>query len=357
MQGFIRRDGPSEEEVANFSGGLASTAEYRYKFEHKKDLANHVWAVALHSPERKISVDDEGRPLELPWSLEAVLEASGNAMARGKRLWGDKLAQKQGRFDRLDSHYGFARYLLVPHAVNKAAADNWRQSIGGIQQLYSPDNTAQIRVERIKVMPQGEMVAMFAPAEAILFDKPFQPLCKGREHVKEGKAAAQTEAELLDLFSAAGEKVKEHNIVMPVPVPDLSTLTPPSIRRTSLRSAQVKSFRPGVVKEYGQLAATLREPVTSTSVSKAQKAMNRLSFPVMGKTVASAKKHFYHTLIGEHSRSRLLEPSFDENGTLHANKERVLGGVQTAVVPPTTPGQAALAAQQTLLLASRVNRG
>jgi hypothetical protein len=78
--------------------------------------------------------------------------------------------------------------------------------------------------------------------------------------------------------------------------------------------------------------------------------------------VASAKNHFYHTLVGEQSRSRLLETSAGEIGSPYAKEGydrhgRMVGGFQTAVVPPVTPGQAALAAQQTLLLASRVNRG
>jgi hypothetical protein len=371
MHGSIRRDGPSEQEAfAHYvAGGLASTAEYRYSFEHKKDLANHVWAVALLRPDCKITVDQEGKPTQLPWTLEGVHEASGNAMARGKRLWRDKLAQKQGRFDRLDSHYGFARYMLVPHAAltdsTGAGNSSKRHSLSSALHLvpsHSTDRTAQIRVERIKVMPHGEMVAMFAPAEAILFDKPFQPLCKSREKAKERD---KVQAELLDLFSAAGEDVAEHQHEQEeedvVGVKDPRLLTPPPIRRKSLRSPpqQLPAFREGVAQEYAQLAATLREPVTPASVSKVQKAKNRLS---VGKSVASAKKHFYHTLVGEQSRSRLFESSAGEIGSTYARKGYdehgcIVGGIRTAVVPPVTPGQAALAAQQTLLLASRMNRG
>jgi hypothetical protein len=375
MHGSIRRDGPSEQAAfAHYvAGGLASTAEYRYSFEHKKDLANHVWAVALLCPDRKITVDAEGKPTTLPWTLEGVHEASGNAMARGKRLWRDKLAHKQGRFDRLDSHYGFARYLLVPHAalanstVSSSNSSSKRHSLSSALHLvpsHSTDRTAQIRVERIKVMPQGEMVAMFAPAEAILFDKPFQPLCKSREKAKERH---KVQAELLDLFSAAGEDVAEHQHQREqeedevVVVKDPRLLTPPPIRRKSLKSPpqQLPAFREGMVQEYAQLAATLREPVTPGSGSKLHKARNRLS---VGESVASAKKHFYHTLVGEQSRSRLLEPSAGEIGSPCAKKGhdkhgRIVRGIRTAVVPPVTPGQAALAAQQTLLLASRVSRG
>lgn len=357
MNGAIRQDGPSEEEVANFAGGLASTAEYKYSFEHKKDLANHVWAVALHNPEHESAVDSDGKPTQLPWALEGVYEASGNAMARGKRLWKDKLAQTQGGFDRLDSHYGFARYLLVPRETkttiptgSSISSSSRRQSIGSGQQVPSTDCTAQIRVERIKVMPQGEMVAMFAPAEAILFDKPFQPLCKGREKEKEREAVAKVEAELLDLFSAAGEDVKEHNVVVP---PDPRTLTPPPIRRRSLRTPEQQAFRPGVVQEYGQLAATLREPIPAL-VAKNQKTG-------IGKGVASAKKHFYHTMVNADSGKKLSKSRADGNRLAKKEKEKrrpVSCNLDMAGLgPPVTPGQAALAAQQTLMLASRLNRG
>jgi hypothetical protein len=294
-------------------------------------------------------------------------------MARGKRLWRDRLAQKQGRFDRLDSHYGFARYLLVPQAAmanSTGTINHKRHSLSSALHLvpsHSTDRTAQIRVERIKVMPQSEMVAMFAPAEAILFDKPFRPLCESRENARERDAAAKVQAELLDLFSAAGEDVAEHQREQKkeedevVVIKDPRLLTPPPIRRKSLMGPpqQSPAFREGVVQEYAQLAAKLREPVEPASVSKMQKAKNRLN---VGKSVASAKKHFYHSLVGEQSRSRLLEPSAGEIGSPYTKKGydkhgRIVGGIRTAVVPPVTPGQAALAAQQTLLLASRVDRG
>jgi hypothetical protein len=363
MNGAIRHDGPTETDLANTAGGLASTAEYRYAFEHKKDLANHVWVVALHNPERKSAVDSEGRPTALPWALEGVYEASGNAMARGKRLWRDKLAQKQGRFDRMDSHYGFARYLLVPQEVSTTAASSRRKSIGSDQSVPLTECAPQIRVERIKVMPQGEMVAMFAPAEAILFDKRFQPLCRGREHESERKAVARVEAELLDLFSAAGENAAEHNIALlaraPSPAPRIPT--PPPINRRTLRSPDQQPFRPGVVQEYGQLAATLREPVTPTSISTAHKTL--VGNSVVGRSVASAKKHFYHTMEKDGSGGKLTKTTDDSKVGSRPKREkdksrRVTWGFDVTLMgPPVTPGQAALAAQQTLMLASRVNRG
>ncbi|GAB7322445.1 hypothetical protein MBLNU13_g03386t1 [Cladosporium sp. NU13] len=362
MNGAIRHDGPTEEDAAHFAGGLASTPEYRYAFEHKKDLADHVWVVALHNPERKSAVDSEGRPTALPWALEGVYEASGNAMARGKRLWRDKLSQRQGRFDRMDSHYGLARYLLVPHETSKAVAVSSRQSIGSGQSVPLTESTAQVRIERIKVTSQGEMVAMFAPAEAILFDKPFQPLCKGREHERERKAVAKVEAELLDLFNAAGEDAAEHNIAVPVPAPasapDPRSLTPPPIRKRTLQSPQQQPFRPGVVQEYGQLAATLRQPATPASFH-----FRPAPKTVVSKSVASAKKHFYHTLEKDGTRNKLTKTTDDMKVGSAAKKEtdknrrKTWGFDVTLMGPPVTPGQAALAAQQTLMLASRVNRG
>ena len=368
MTGHIRSDGPSEQESpteADFAAGLAtaglaSTAEYKYSFEHKKDLANHVWVVALHDPARIIAVNDEGKPTQLPWVFDGVFEASGNAMARGKALWREKLSQTQGRFDRLDSHYGFARYLLVPlTSSSTSSTSSMRGSLSCDRQRRSIEGTAQIRVERIKVMPPGEMVAMFAPSQAILFDKPFQPLYEGRAEERARAASAKADAELLSLFDAAGEDAAEHNISTPptpTPAPDPRTLTPPQIRKTSLRSPQQKSFRPGVVQEYGEMAATLREPIKFTSVSsKTQKAKHRLS---LGKGIASAKKHIYHTMLGEDAKSPILESRVDENGSPRAKNEKPRRGSAAefgrAGMPPLTPGQAALAAQQTLLLASRV---
>lgn len=259
----------------------------------------------------------------------------------------------------MDSHYGFARYLLVPHETSTAATgSSSRQSIGSGHSVPVTESTAQIRVERIKVMPQGEMVTMFAPAEAILYNKPFQPLCKGREQERERKAVAKVEAELLDLFSAAGEDAAEHNIAIPAPasVPDFRTLTPPEIRRRSLYGPEQRSFRSGVAQEYGQLAATLREPLTPASISKAYET-------VVSKSVASAKKHFCHTLEKDGPRSKLTKTTDDRKVGSNAKKQkekkrRMTWGYDVTIMgPPVTPGQAALAAQQTLILASRVNRG
>jgi hypothetical protein len=110
------------------------------------------------------------------------------------------------------------------------------------------------------------------------------------------------------------------------------------------------------VQEYGQLAATLREPVAPASISKAHKTL-------VGKSVASAKKHFYHTMEKDGSRGKLTKTTDDSKVGSRPKKEkdksrRVTWGFDVTVMrPPVMPSQAALAAQQTLMLASRVNRG
>lgn len=169
---------------------------------------------------------------------------------------------------------------------------------------------------------------------------------------------AKVEAELLDLFNAAGEDTAEHNIAAPAPAhaPDLRLSTPPPIRKRVLQSPQQQPFRPGVMQEYGKLAATLREPATPASISKAHKT-------VVSKGVASAKKHFYHTMEKDGTRTKLTKTTDDMKIGSAAKKEkdksrRVTWGFDVTLMgPAVTPGQAALAAQQTLMLASRVNRG
>lgn len=248
MHGSIRRDRPSEAEAAAaVGGGLVSTAESKYLFEHKKDLAGHVWLVAMHFPERKIEVDETGRPISLPWVLESVQEASGNAMGRAKRLWREDMVKTQGPFDRLDLHYGFARYLLVPLMASMDLSDGKRLTIGGVQCGLAWNTTAQIRVERIKVVEEQEMLAMFAPRQAILYDKPFHPI---RQKGREGRRGPDVRAELLDLFDAAGEKLED---IFGDEIIDLSSPVPPPmcVRDVSLMSLH-DALRPGATHEDGQ---------------------------------------------------------------------------------------------------------
>jgi hypothetical protein len=361
MHGSIRTDGPSEADVsvAHLAGGLASTAQDRYYFEHKKDLANHVWAVALHDPERAIKVNDQGKPISLPWSLESVHEASGNAMARGKRLWRDKLASRQGRFDRLDSHYGFARYLLVPHAMNEGqtGSSGSPQRIGNnTKQL---ERTPQIRVERFKVMPEGELVAMFAPAQGILFDKPFQPLCPGRE--KDLEATAKVEAELVDLFSAAGEDLDDITEQDITDAEHLKALTPPAPTRRrgllSLDQHQQSAFHERLQDEYDDTAAVLGEPgmemdylgSNGKKKNKEKKSEERNGFT---NRLANVGRTIQNSLVGEVVPS----PLFNSYETLD-NEDQGLGLQRRGlIVIPLNAGHMALAAQQGLWMAIESRR-
>lgn len=175
-------------------------AEGKWLFEHKKDLANHVWVVAVHRPHTarydEGVTEEDGRPSDLPWTLESAHPASGNALARGKRLWNEGMAKQHGNYDRLDRHYGFARYLLLPASIGVEALG--KEDVQGVI-----ESAPQIRVERLRVFDrgEGELEAWFAPAEAILFNKPFRPLCPGREDV----TARHFEREMQALLEDAGE--------------------------------------------------------------------------------------------------------------------------------------------------------
>lgn len=397
MHGSIRRDGPSETDVApsGVGGGLVSEAESKYLFEHKKDLAGHVWVVAMHFPEKyqKISVDETGRPVSLPWILESVQEASGNAMGRAKRLWREEMVQKEGTFDRLDLHYGFARYLLVPLRASMGLNGGKRLSIGGVQRGLAWNTTAQIRVERIKVVEEKEMLAMFAPQQAILYDKPFRPL---RQKGKDGRRSADVRAELLDLFDVAGEKpedvfgdnqVIDLSSLVPPPMrdvslmsfqdvlrpgathedgqysDDISSLAPSSTRQPSSHSSQ-RTFRPNLVQEYGQLATMLRDPVPARTRSgfRSRGARDPRSLgTVRRKSMVSVRKKLYNSMVGEPAISRLEEsgsPQAKDKEKEKPRKHSRAPAIYDSIgVPLETPGQVALAARQTLLMASLANRG
>jgi len=207
MYGSIRETNPTEEQPAvSLGGGIASTAEYRYHYEHRKDLAGHIWAVAIHDPDRKVVVDEDGKPTSLPWVLDSLHEASGNSMARGKRLWNEELKPKVGPYDKIDLHYGLARYLLVPLSAGLTLAGS-RPAFDAasiLQQRYV-NAVPQVRVERIQVQSRDSM-AIFVPSAAIKFDKPFHPLCPGREKTPR---LPRVESELQALFNDAGEQVIE----------------------------------------------------------------------------------------------------------------------------------------------------
>lgn len=404
MQGSIRRDGPSETEEAAIGAGLLSVAERKYSFEHKKDLAGHVWAVATHSPDLQIVINNEtGKPTILPWALESVHEASGNAMGGAKRLWRDKMVQKEGPFDRLDLHYGFARYLLVPLRASMGLSGK-RLSVGGVQRGLAWNATAQIRVERIRVISEGaEMLAMFAPAQAIMYDKPFRPLREKSSH--EGAGGTDVRAELLDLFDAAGEMSEDFlfgdqavdlSSLVPPPamrevslmslqeayrppigredeaqIDDISSLAPSSIRqgRRASTSSSQRTFRPGVAHEYGQLATMLRGPgPTRTRLRKPRPDTTDRHGSSRPKSMIDVGKHFYKGMIRDGSRNKLGEEGVEERDFAQREKRekdksdekkhrREPKIYNTVRVPLKTPGQVALAAHQTLLMASMLSRG
>lgn len=248
MCGSIRQADQSEPQDAVSLGGIASTAEYRYMYEHKKDLAGHIWAVAVHHPDREITVAEDGRPTSLPWNLESLHEASGNAMARGKRVWNEELKAKVGVFDKFDLHYGLARYLLVPLSAGLTLAGNRPDlDIANILQQRDVNGVAQVRVERIQVQSRDTMLAMFAPKGAGAFDKPFRPIRPGREHVPH---LPRVESELAALFNDAGEHqvIEEEEEEEPQEAQQLSgaTAAAPSIYGVSSPPTPLKQKNPPI---------------------------------------------------------------------------------------------------------------
>jgi hypothetical protein len=205
MIGTIRQGAPIEPHDG--IPGVASSASYRYMFEHGKDLANHIWAVAVHHPDRKITVAADGKPTSLPWEVESLHEASGNAMGRGKRVWAEELKPKVGSYERFDLHYGLARYALVPASAGLTLATN-RPDLDttNLMQQRQVNEVHQIRVERIEVQQRGAMIAQFVPAEASMYDRPYRPIRPGRERAPR---LPRVESELQALFNDAGERIED----------------------------------------------------------------------------------------------------------------------------------------------------
>ncbi|KAK6440114.1 hypothetical protein LTR95_003658 [Oleoguttula sp. CCFEE 5521] len=165
--------------------GSTTLSECRYLFERRKDLAHHVWVVAVHQPARvalSASAMMGQEEITQPWRVESIHPVSGNALARAKRLWTEGMQLQNGSFDRVDFHYGAARYILLPASTTASHRSRYVNSPGlSGKRGLKIEREPQIRVERIKVYGQGEMVAWFAPAEAIVREKVWRPLCPGRE--------------------------------------------------------------------------------------------------------------------------------------------------------------------------------
>ena len=70
--------------------------------EPKRDLAHHVWAVAIHRPNEEMQIAEKGKPEKLNWELVGLDAASGNALARAKQTWNQKKMNKEnGRVSRM----------------------------------------------------------------------------------------------------------------------------------------------------------------------------------------------------------------------------------------------------------------
>lgn len=250
----------------------------------------------------------------------------------------------EGKFDRLDLHFGYARYLLVPQSAGITVSDK-RQSIGGMQR-DTMSGIAQIRVERIKIMPEEEMLAWFAPAEAITYNKIFRPLVSTNTILPD---APKVEAELLDLLSDADEKrgdlhrdVVDQTSGRSSPAPTNRATVPPSKR----------TFRQHAVREYGKFSIALRESLSPTPDAQTPKTMRkRRGSKGKGEHRASVSRG----LVKVASKGELTAPSVDKNGSPRQKQERcpeVFDSSGTAGTSPETPRQVALAARQNLVLAS-----
>lgn len=275
MFGAILREGPEDPQnalalLSSGGTGLAATPGYRYLFESRKDLANHVWAVATHSPSAAITVNAQGRPTTFPWALESVHEVAGNGMARGKRLWREKMQPQHGPFDRLDVHYGLARYLLVPAEANATVARPAARSADVIQGI-ALHALPQIRIERIRVESETDpLLAQFSPAAAVQYNRPPTAL-RGRFSPDRSPAAHRVEADLARPRRASESQVDlfdPSHLSPPLPVRRVSLRSPagppppPSTQRLATPPRE-RSFRRGVAAEYSSLAARLRGPAPS----------------------------------------------------------------------------------------------
>jgi len=323
MYGTIRETDPTEKQTAvSLGGGIASTAEYRYMYEHKKDLAGHVWAVAIHDPTCKITVTGDGRPTSQPWVLDSLHEASGNSMARGKRLWNEEMKPRVGPYDKFDLHYGQARYLLVPLSAGLTLAGN-RPDLDAASLLKQRDvnGVHQVRVERIKVEARDSLLSEYVPAPAITFDKPFRPLCPGREKVPR---LPRIESELQALFNDAGERqaIEEENeeIQLSGPTNRVSSIygvrsldRPPNEDLQSNSSQVYEEWAAGPHTPIPlSTAATCSSPIPSPP--PAPKARNRFGVG-LGAGIANIRRQIHQNTVSAHSRRRLAEPTVDERGS------------------------------------------
>jgi hypothetical protein len=309
MIGAIRQTDPTEPQDAGTFGGIASTAEYRYMYEHRKDLAGHVWAVAAHHPDLPITVDEDGRPTSLPWVLDSLHEASGNSMARGKRLWTEELKPKVGGFEKFDLHYGLARYLLVPLSAGLTLADNRPDlDAANLLQQRNVNDVAQVRVERVKVETRDSMLAQFAPMAAITFDKPFRPLCPGREKTPR---LPRIESELQALFNDAGELkdvVEEEQ--------EQEQRSGTNVRSLGRTNEALHSNPPQVYEQWAAGPHTpALVPYWASLVPSPPPAPRKRFSGSLGAGIANIGKQIHRNTVAMHTKKRLAVPTVDARGS------------------------------------------
>jgi hypothetical protein len=332
---------------------MASTAAYRYMYEHRKDLAGHIWAVAVHHPDRKITVAADGRPTSLPWDLDGLHEASGNAMARGKRVWNEELRAKVGSFDKFDLHYGLARYLLVPLSAN-LTLDGYRPDLdtATLLQQRAVNDVAQVRVERMQVQTRNAMLAQFVPAAAITFDKPFRPLCPGRERAPR---LPRIESELQALFTDAGELVaveeeEEEHL-------SGATRVASSINNVSSlgRPSEALHSNPPQVYESWAAGPQPSTPITATSADTwawlspapspppVPRTPRKRFSTALGSGIAEITKRLRQNTVAMHTRRRVAVPTVDARGSPIERTDRPVFTANTNAAQPVlrldTPGR------------------
>ncbi|KAK5135478.1 hypothetical protein LTR08_005266 [Meristemomyces frigidus] len=188
---FVMEGEVAEKDIGcTIPGGWDKAEGGLFYAEMQLDIANHVWAVAIHDPGASVmedgltrhrsrshtrrqstasikssgaantgleTIEEEHRGLG--WSMDSVHANSERALNRAKRAWNEHFRAATGRCRKIREHYGSARYALKPTTI-------------GIQHAEY-QTCLQIRVERVRVVPEGEMLFEFLAAQAI--DKAKEP--------------------------------------------------------------------------------------------------------------------------------------------------------------------------------------
>lgn len=172
--------------------------------ETQLDIAGHVWVVAIHKPDLCIAKDGISRRHSLAlsfgrlssmsgrssnatkvlksvkeerrslgWTIDSLHADSEKALNHAKRAWNQHFRSTYGRCKKIREHYGFARYAFKPTSVGKGDVDY--------------ETCVQIRIERIRVAPKGEMVSGYLEAHAMELSRrpfvPFMPPLKNEQDV------------------------------------------------------------------------------------------------------------------------------------------------------------------------------